>query len=76
MVTLEIKLDTLNSVRSFNQIMMKQPYEVDVVSGRYVVDAKSFMGLLSLDLSHNLTLKCHTDDEDDIPDELSEFIAK
>jgi phosphotransferase system HPr-like phosphotransfer protein len=76
MVTLEIKLDTLNSVRTFNQIMMKQPYEVDLVSGRYVVDAKSFMGLLSLDFSNKLTLKCHTDDMDDIPEELDEFIVK
>ena len=40
------------------------PCEVDVLSGRYVIDAKSIMGLFSLDLSHPVKVEVHGSDAD------------
>jgi phosphotransferase system HPr-like phosphotransfer protein len=68
-------LDSISAVKKFVNIVSKYDYEVDLASGRYAVDAKSIMGIFSLDLSKPIQLTAHTDDADKFFDEIKEFIA-
>ena len=62
MTKLKVKLDTINAVKEFVTLTNLCPYDIDLVSGRYVVDAKSLMGIFSLDLSKPIDLNIHTED--------------
>ena len=66
MVTYKISLATINDVKDFVNMVMKYDFEVDLVSGRYAVDAKSIMGIFSLDLSKPIELNAHTDNPGEI----------
>ena len=55
---------------------MKYDFEVDLVSGRYTVDAKSIMGIFSLDLSKPIELNAHTDNPGEFEKELSKYLIK
>lgn len=59
MLTLQVKLDTIELVKSFSSLMNTYDGECDLTSGRYVVDAKSIMGVFSLDLAKPLKLHLH-----------------
>lgn len=74
----KIFLKEIDDVKEFVNIVMLVSYDVDLVSGRYAVDAKSIMGIFSLDLSEPVLLKAHTDDADDLFKKLDEkgFIVK
>ena len=78
MTELKISLASIDDVKNFVGIVMRFNCEVDVVSGRYVVDAKSIMGLFSLDLSKPLLLKINSAEEtviEDIKDSLKQFVV-
>lgn len=75
MTTAAIRINAINDVKDFVTIVSRCPYEVDIVSGRYSIDAKSIMGIFSLDLSNDLELKIHSDDCKDFLDEISRFIV-
>ena len=62
MKTVSIFLNTIDKVKSFVNDISKFNYDFDLVSGRYVVDAKSIMGIFSLDLSKPIELNIHTED--------------
>ena len=62
MKTTYIRLSTIQDVRNFVEIVCTSEIEIDLSSGRYVVDAKSIMGIFSLDLSKPITLHIHADD--------------
>lgn len=51
-------------------------YDVDLVSGRYSIDAKSIMGIFSLDLSRPVELQAHVDNCDDLIAKIDRFIVK
>ena len=51
MKEVEIRLSLAENVKSFVNIVSRFDYEMDLQSGRHVVDAKSFLGIFSLDLS-------------------------
>ncbi len=72
----EIRIDTIENVKQFVNIVAKCSYDVDIVSGRYAIDAKSIMGIFSLDLSKPLEMRVHSDDCDDLMAELDSFIVK
>ena len=59
MQTVNIKLDTVEKVKGFVNILAPIDGDFDIVSERYVVDAKSIMGIFSLDLSKPLKLQIH-----------------
>ena len=61
-----IKLDTINDVKNFVSAVTTFECDFDIVADRYVVDAKSIMGIFSLDLSKPLDLHINTDDEKEI----------
>lgn len=74
MVTYKISLATINDVKDFVNMVMKYDFEVDLVSGRYAVDAKSIMGIFSLDLSKPIELNAHTDNPENFEKEISKYI--
>ena len=51
-------------------------YDIDLVSGRYAVDAKSIMGIFSLDLSKPIKLQAHTEDPEALIKAIDKFIVK
>lgn len=63
MKIVEIRLSTVNDVKGFVNDIMKFDCDFDIVSDRYIIDAKSIMGIFSLDLSKPLKLKIQTEDE-------------
>ncbi|MGB9779631.1 HPr family phosphocarrier protein [Caldanaerobacter sp.] len=76
MKEIKVKLTTIESVKRFVEKTSKYPFEIDVVSGRYVIDAKSIMGLFSLNLEHTLTVVAHTDNQEELKkleEDLKEF---
>ena len=62
MKTANIRINTIEDVKNFVTTVTKCNYEVDIVSGRYAIDAKSIMGIFSLDLSKPIDLAIHTED--------------
>ena len=62
MKTLMIKLSTIEEVRKFVNIVCAFDGDVDLKSGRYIIDAKSIMGIFSLDLSKPIDLCIHADE--------------
>ncbi|MBR0277796.1 MAG: HPr family phosphocarrier protein [Clostridia bacterium] len=76
MKTFNIMLDSINNVKKFVSIVEKYDYDIDLSSGRYVVDGKSIMGIFSLDLSKPIKVDAHGDDAEKLEKELSEFICK
>ena len=62
MKTVQISLNSIDKVKSFVNDITKFDYDFDLVSGRYVIDAKSIMGIFSLDLSKPIDLNIHTED--------------
>lgn len=77
MKTVQISLNSIDKVKSFVNEITKFDYDFDLVSGRYVIDAKSIMGIFSLDLSKPITLNIHTDgsEADSIVEELASYIV-
>ena len=61
-----IKLESIQDVRDFVNLMTTQKVEIDLSSGRYVVDGKSIMGIFSLDLLQPIEMTIHSDDCDDL----------
>ena len=76
MNTVYIRLSTIADVRDFVNIVSKSDVDIDLQSGRYVVDGKSIMGIFSLDLLSPIKLTAHTDTPDELFAELSRFIAE
>ena len=64
METMTILIDNVIDLKKFNNIAMTFPCEIDVISGRYTVDGRSLMGLLSLDLSKPVQIKLDNKYED------------
>lgn len=61
MKVVTIKLTQVSQVRHFVNAMSQYPFDIDLVSGRYTVDAKSLLGIYSLDLSQPLQVVLHSE---------------
>ena len=64
MKTVQISLNSIDKVKSFVNEITTYDYDFDLVSGRYVIDAKSIMGIFSLDLSKPIDLNIHAENQD------------
>jgi phosphocarrier protein HPr len=62
MKTVKISLNSIDKVKAFVNEISKFDCDFDLVSGRYVIDAKSIMGIFSLDLSKPIKVEVHSDD--------------
>ena len=61
MKTVQISLNSIDKVKSFVNAITQYEYDFDLISGRYVIDAKSIMGIFSLDLSKPIDLVIHAE---------------
>ena len=78
MKTVQISLNSIDKVKAFVNEITKFDFDFDLVSGRYVIDAKSIMGIFSLDLSKPIDLNIHADgaDAEGILSVLDPYIVK
>lgn len=75
MKTVQISLNSIDKVKSFVNAITQFDYDFDLISGRYVIDAKSIMGIFSLDLSKPIDLNIHTEDgADEIMEALKPYL--
>ncbi len=74
MKTVTVNLNSITKVKSFVKDITKYENDFDLVSGHYLVDAKSIMGIFALDLSKPLTLNIHSQNHgEQIANELSDY---
>ena len=57
-----IELDTIDGAKQLNAIALSYEEDIDIIRGRYVIDAKSILGIFSLDISKPVKIKIHSDD--------------
>jgi len=74
MQTFDVMLSSINDVKTFVTTVGKYDFDVDLISGRYVVDAKSIMGIFSLDLSKPIKVEIHDNSAEVLVDELKQFV--
>ena len=74
MKTVQISLNSIDKVKAFVNDVTKFNTDFDLVSGRYVIDAKSIMGIFSLDISKTLRLDIH--DNVPEPEKVAETLSK
>ena len=76
MKTVQISLNSIDKVKSFVNAITQFNFDFDLISGRYVIDAKSIMGIFSLDLSKPIDLAIHTEDDfDKVMDVLKPYLV-
>lgn len=75
MKSVEIKISSPESVKEFVKIVSRCACDIDLREGRHVVDAKSILGIFSLDLSKSLLLEIFSDDCKDLLNKLRPFLC-
>lgn len=76
MQSVQVYINTVDKVKEFVNAITKFEYEFDLVSGRYVIDAKSIMGIFSLDIRKPIRLNIHTEENtDEVLDALSVYMV-
>lgn len=76
MHTVQINLNSIDKVKAFVHSVNTFNTEFDLVSGRFVIDAKSIMGIFSLDLSKPIDLTIYNDDDAEIMERLKPFLVQ
>ena len=77
MKTVQISLNSIGKVKSFVNAISQFEYDFDLISGRYVIDAKSIMGIFSLDISKPIELNIHAESGiDEIMATLKPYLAE
>lgn len=76
MIKKSVKLNSMKEVEKFNHICSKYSCDVDLQMGKYYVDAKSIMGIFSLDLEQPLTLLVDSDDDIEVTEKFKDFLVK
>ena len=78
MKTVQISLNSIDKVKSFVNTINMMDCDFDLISGRYVIDAKSIMGIFSLDLSKPIELNIHAEGEnlDSVMEKLTPYIIE
>lgn len=75
MKSVMIRLSLVENVNKFVNIVSRYPFEMDLRAGRHVVDAKSILGIFSLDLSKPITLEVYSDDCPQLMEEIAPFMT-
>lgn len=76
MAQITIRLNTMTEVKEFNAAAAQIPGDVDLRSGRYCVDAKSIMGIFSLNLGRDLTVESNAVSEDELRKRFAAYLVK
>ena len=74
-MTAKILLDNMEKVKNFVSLAMTKDYDVDLISGKYVVNGKSIMGVFSLDLTKPLMVNANTGN-DNFAEEIKEYVIE
>ena len=61
-----VALNDFIKIKNFSSVVVKFESDIDLVKGRYIIDAKSTIGIFTLDLSSPVDVVIHSDDEDEI----------
>lgn len=75
----KISLNSIEKVKDFVNAVSKFEQDIDIIVGRYIIDAKSIMGIFSVDLSRTLTLRIESDDVvvcKEIKEKLKQFVVE
>lgn len=75
MKTVRIRLNGVDDIRAFVNAVTMYEYDIDLRGGRYVVDAKSIMGIFSLDLSAPIEMVIYGEREDELLDKVKKFLV-
>ena len=75
MKTVMIRLSLVENVNKFVNIVGRYPFDMDLRAGRHVVDAKSILGIFSLDLSRSIALEIYSNDCDELLKEIQPFVV-
>ena len=75
MKTVKISLNSIDKVKSFVNVISQFDSDFDLISGRYVIDAKSIMGIFSLDLAQDIDLTIHADNDAEIVEALKDYLV-
>lgn len=70
-----IILKSIQDVKDFVRIVNDFPFDIDLSSGRYIVDAKSIMGIFSLDLTKPIMVDSHTDKDQALRERLKPYLT-
>ena len=78
MLKCKVSLNSIDEVKEFVTYTNASKFDIDLISGRYVVDAKSIMGIFSLDLTKQLEMMVHAEESEaaDFLDDVKKFIVK
>ena len=76
MKSVMIRLSLVENVNKFVNIVSRYPFEMDRRAGRHVVDAKSILGIFSLDLSRPITLEIYSDDCEQLLADIQPFMEE
>ena len=71
-----VLLNSIEKIKDFVNTITRYPYDFDLVSGRYTIDAKSIMGIFSLDLTHPLDLSAYTDGDEKLQEDLKPYLVE
>ena len=69
----KIVINTIDNVKEFVNIALRCSFDIDLISGRYAIDAKSIMGVFSLDLSKPVTVQVHGEDTKEFFEQIKKF---
>ena len=75
MKQINIVLSMAENVKTFVNMVNRYPYDMDLRAGRHVVDAKSILGIFSLDLSKPISMEVYADSCDDLMEDIKPFMA-
>lgn len=75
MKTVLVSLPSVEKVKEFNTKIFSLEGDFDLGTGRYIVDARSIMGIFSLDLSKPVSLTINSDNEEEVVEAIREFIV-
>ena len=76
MKEIKIKLASVQDIREFVNVVILADYEVDLVQGRYTIDAKSIMGIFALDITSPIKVVANTNDAASFFDAIAQFVVK
>ena len=76
MTTVNVLLESINDVKEFVNTVARYDFDVDLISGRYAIDAKSIMGIFSLDLAKPIQMNIHCDDCTEFLAAMQKFVQK
>jgi phosphotransferase system HPr-like phosphotransfer protein len=72
---MNVMLGTINDVKEFVGIVSRYDFDVDLISGRYAVDAKSIMGIFSLDLAKPIRVDVHSENAGEFIAAIKKFVV-